>query len=199
MLSGVISARLNQNAVRRVMDLNRQHESAQTLFQKFSHVWTPAATRSQSQTAMALFSYRIGASSCGKKTSLRAPENGKNQFNSSLLNKDLPFFSSIPKFSGEDAFFMAHIAKSRRYLAFGIADGVGGWTQSGVDPGKFSHGLCRYMADKTTRPEDMEDLRPQKLLQYGYDQVQADPKIEAGGSTAVIATAAPNGDVEVAK
>lgn len=93
---------------------------------------------------------------------------------------------------------MAHIAKSNRYVAFGIADGVGGWTESGVDPGEFSHGLCKYMADKTYRPTEMDDLRPQKLLQHGYDMVQENAKIEAGGSTACIAAVQPNGTVEVA-
>lgn len=94
---------------------------------------------------------------------------------------------------------MAHIAKSNRYVAFGIADGVGGWTESGVDPGEFSHGLCKYMAEKTYRPTGMDDLRPQKLLQHGYDMVQENAKIEAGGSTACIAAVEPNGTVEVAK
>ena len=94
---------------------------------------------------------------------------------------------------------MSHIAKSPRYVAFGIADGVGGWTQSGVDPGEFSHGLCRYMAEKTARPDKVDDLRPQRLLQWGYDRVQADKEIEAGGSTACIAAIQPNGSLEVAK
>lgn len=203
MLSGVISARLNQNAlrpVRRVMDPKTQHENAQSLLQRFSYLWAPAATRWQSQAAPAApFSYRLGASSCSKKSSLRPPDNGKTLFNSSLLHRDPSFFTSVARHSGEDAFFMAHIAKSNRYVAFGIADGVGGWTESGVDPGKFSHGLCRYMADKTSRPEQVDDLRPQKLLQHGYDQVHADSKIEAGGSTACIAAIEPDGSVEIAK
>lgn len=115
------------------------------------------------------------------------------------MNRDVPFFTSIPSYSGEDAFFMSHIARSNRYVLFGIADGVGGWTESGIDPGEFSHGLCGYMANATARPEAVDDLRPQKLLQYGYDRVQADPKIEAGGSTACVAAIQPNGTLEVAK
>lgn len=94
---------------------------------------------------------------------------------------------------------MSHIAQSNRYVAFGIADGVGGWTESGIDPGKFSHGLCEYMAEETYRPESPDDLRPQRLLQHGYDRVQENPKIEAGGSTACIAAMQPNGTAEVAK
>jgi len=94
---------------------------------------------------------------------------------------------------------MAHIAQSNRYVAFGIADGVGGWSDSGVDPGKFSHGLCKYMAEKTYRPTHADDLRPLKLLQHGYDEVSKDTKIDAGGSTACIAAIQPNGSLEVAK
>lgn len=199
MLSGPLSTRLSQNATRRIMDPSRQPGRAQNIF---SQLWPQASVRWQSQSQSPTpspFSYRLGASSCSKKSNLRPPENGKTQFNSSLLARDPSCFTSLPRHSGEDAFFMSHIAKSNRYVAFGIADGVGGWTESGIDPGKFSHGLCEYMAEKTYRPESPDDLRPQRLLQHGYDRVQENPKIEAGGSTACIAAMQPNGTAEVAK
>lgn len=94
---------------------------------------------------------------------------------------------------------MTQVATSKRFVAFGIADGVGGWADSGVDPGKFSHGLCEYMAERTTRPDQFDDLKPQNLLQYAHDRVLANPKIEAGGSTACVAAMLPNGTAEVAK
>ncbi|KAL1297580.1 hypothetical protein AAFC00_006143 [Neodothiora populina] len=177
------------------MEQTRPQVTANSILNR---IWAQGTARWHSHSSMAPFSYRLGASSCSKKTSLRPAENGKTLFNNSLLDRDPSFFTSLPRHSGEDAFFMAHIAKSNRYVAFGIADGVGGWADSGVDPGEFSHGLCKYMAEKTYRPESADDLRPQKLLQHGYDLVQANQKIAAGGSTACIAAMQPNGSVEVA-
>jgi len=107
-------------------------------------------------------------------------------------------FSSIQKFSGEDAFFLSHIARSNRHVVLGVADGVGGWQDQGINPGLFSHGLCRYMANATTRPEKETDLKPLNVLQKGYDQVKADKQVVAGGSTATVATAQPDGRLEVA-
>ena len=202
MLSGALTARSPQNVMGRVLLASSgQHDSSQTsLHQRFNHLWSPSKMRWSSQSsASPPFSYRLGASSCGKKSRLQPQENGKTQFNTSLLSGNPSFFTSTPRFSGEDAFFMAHIAQSNRYVAFGIADGVGGWSDSGVDPGKFSHGLCKYMAEKTYRPTHADDLRPLKLLQHGYDEVSKDTKIDAGGSTACIAAIQPNGSLEVAK
>lgn len=94
---------------------------------------------------------------------------------------------------------MAQIARSNRYVVFGVADGVGGWRDSGIDPGKYSHGLCKYMATKTHRPESERDLKPRQLLQYAYDMVTKDRSIQAGGCTACIGAIEPNGAMEVAK
>lgn len=52
---------------------------------------------------------------------------------------------SIPhpeKKRGEDAYFFSGLLYEDIYylldFAFGVADGVGGWRQHGVDPGEFS-------------------------------------------------------------
>lgn len=84
-------------------------------------------------------------------------------------------------------------------VAFAVADGVGGWTESRVDPADFSHGLCGYMAQTALAWDESTDkLRPKQLLQAGYDQVVADPAIKAGGSTASVGVALPDGRVELA-
>lgn len=84
-------------------------------------------------------------------------------------------------------------------VAFAVADGVGGWTESRVDPADFSHGLCGYMAETALAWDAPADkLRPKQLLQTGYDQVVADPAIKAGGSTASVGIALPDGRVELA-
>lgn len=105
--------------------------------------------------------------------------------------------------SGEDAFFVSQVGTSRQAqteaVAFAVADGVGGWAESRVDPADFSHGLCGAMAKSALSwDESVEQLRPKQLLQEGYDQVVADPSIKAGGSTASVGIALPDGRVELA-
>lgn len=108
--------------------------------------------------------------------------------------------------SGEDAFFVSRIGSrvsghpdAGDAVAFAVADGVGGWTESRVDPADFSHGLCGYMAQSALAWDSPADkLRPKQLLQAGYDQVVDDPTIKAGGSTASVGVALPDGRVELA-
>ena len=152
----------------------------------------------RSQSTHAPFTYRLGASSSGKGSPV-APPSDNNMFPQSLLDRDEPYFASVDKFSGEDAFFMAKIARSDRHVVFGLADGVGGWRDSGIDPGRYSHGLCRYMATKTLRPDAERDLKPRNLLQYAYENVMSDRSIQAGGCTACIGAIDPSGALEVAK
>ncbi|KAJ5097600.1 hypothetical protein N7456_008321 [Penicillium angulare] len=110
--------------------------------------------------------------------------------------------------SGEDAFFVSRVGSHRQAeqyaegaeaVAFAVADGVGGWTESRVDPADFSHGICGHMADTALAwDESAEKLRPKQLLQSGYDLVKSDPSVKAGGSTASVGIALPDGRVELA-
>ncbi|KAI1376345.1 protein serine/threonine phosphatase 2C [Hypoxylon crocopeplum] len=100
--------------------------------------------------------------------------------------------------SGQDAFFISRVGDTNA-LAFGIADGVGGWEDSGVDPADFSHGFCDYMASaayehKLDTRESL--LTARSLMQRGYDDVCRD--VHAGGSTASVAIAGEDGTLEVA-
>ena len=103
--------------------------------------------------------------------------------------------------SGQDAFFVAAVGNGTTATAFGVADGVGGWEESGVDPALFSHGLCGYMENRAAqvRPGKDESWGPLRALQAGYDDVVKDPAIRAGGSTAVVAVGRNDGSLEVAK
>ena len=86
-------------------------------------------------------------------------------------------------------------------MAFGVADGVGGWSDSGIDSAHFSHGLCQRMIE-TAESLNMSSeplLGAQKLLQSGYDAVVADETIPGGGSTACVAIGRDDGNLEVAK
>ena len=102
--------------------------------------------------------------------------------------------------SGQDAFFISRIGKSGD-VAFGVADGVGGWADSGVDPADFSHGFCDYMAHTawTYLPGDKSPvLSARGLMQKGYEAIANDETVKAGGSTACIGIAKEDGSLEVA-
>lgn len=102
--------------------------------------------------------------------------------------------------SGQDALFFSQVGGSKTTV-FGVADGVGGWVESGLDPADFSHGLCEYMACAARSfPHgfNTSSLHPKDLLQVAYDEVTHDDSIEGGGSTACLAVAEPDGTLEVA-
>ncbi|KAF3001230.1 hypothetical protein E8E13_002399 [Curvularia kusanoi] len=102
--------------------------------------------------------------------------------------------------SGQDALFYSQVGDTKT-ATFGVADGVGGWVESGLDPADFSHGLCEYMtcaARSFPHGFNTSTLHPKELLQVAYDEVTEDDTIEGGGSTACLAVAEPNGNVEVA-
>lgn len=106
--------------------------------------------------------------------------------------------------SGEDAWFVSKIghAVDPGTAAFAVADGVGGWSESRVDPADFSHALCRYMAGSAVSwPSEKSGagtLRAKNLLQMGYDRVVNDGSVRAGGSTASVGVASDDGHVELA-
>lgn len=181
-----------------------------------------ARTNSSQQSRI---SYRVAVSSSGKGKRFHPLKNAYN-FDPAAdvlgVSKDknpVARRRSRPD-SGEDAFFVSRIGHASgpptprdkphsdaaaaadadsEAVAFAVADGVGGWTESRVDPADFSHGLCAYMAQSAlswTQPAN--ELRPKNLLQAGYDAIVADPAVKAGGSTASVGIALPDGRVELA-
>ncbi|KAI1864293.1 hypothetical protein JX265_008664 [Neoarthrinium moseri] len=101
--------------------------------------------------------------------------------------------------SGQDAFFIARVGDTNA-VALGVADGVGGWEESGVDPADFSHSFCDYMALAAYehKPGVSPLLKARALMQKGYDDVCSDKSIPAGGSTACVAIASEDGKLEIA-
>ncbi|KAI9798440.1 MAG: hypothetical protein M1833_004834 [Piccolia ochrophora] len=103
--------------------------------------------------------------------------------------------------SGQDAFFICGVGNGRE-VAFGVADGVGGWAESGIDPADFSHGLCEHMekcAVDFPQKEDSETLRARNLMEAGYQTLLHGKSVSGGGSTACVAVAGDTGTLEVAK
>jgi len=91
---------------------------------------------------------------------------------------------------GEDAIFVSP-------TALGVADGVGGWASSGVDPMRYPVKLMRHCleASKPTAHHDLPNPTPNPLivLQQAYGKCNG----TLGSSTASLATAAENGGVEI--
>jgi len=71
-------------------------------------------------------------------------------------------------------------------MVFGIADGVGGWNKSGVDPSLFAWDLMNSCKDVTEDLDDWPD--PKTILIDGYDMVVRKKEVKAGSSTACILT-----------
>ena len=103
--------------------------------------------------------------------------------------------------AGHDALFVANVRDSSD-VALGVADGVGGWTESNIDPAIFARSLCNNMA-KAASGTHIESpamrKNPVSLLEYGYKAVIQDPAVIGGGSTACLAVAGEDGNISVAK
>ncbi|KAI1075819.1 protein serine/threonine phosphatase 2C [Whalleya microplaca] len=151
--------------------------------------------------SMRKFTYHAAASFSAKNKRFDPATNvfHFNPYNRIQTQKKRP--KSKRPASGQDAFFISRVNDTSA-LAFGIADGVGGWEDSGVDPADFSHSFCDYMASAAYehKPDaaDSRHFTARTLMQRGYDDVCQDRTIHAGGSTACIAIANEDGVLEVA-
>lgn len=95
---------------------------------------------------------------------------------------------------------MSRAGKSSN-VVFGIADGVGGWADQGIDSANFSHGLCQEMAKVAgeLHSSETKDLSPQFILSNAYQEIVREGKVDGGGSTACVATGDEEGNLKVAK
>ncbi|KAL4067619.1 phosphatase 2C-like domain-containing protein [Scleroderma citrinum] len=111
--------------------------------------------------------------------------------------------NNLSKDAGEDFFYVTDM-RSGSGVALGVADGVGGWVDSGVDPSLFAQSLMyhahRYSRDSWagepetdptqdqgdhTRVEGLE-LTPYQCLDFAYHDVLRDKLVKAGSSTACL-------------
>lgn len=148
------------------------------------------------------FTYRLAAASSPKRAPPRPNKHGENFWNyaSTHANPSPPYLRSTKAESGEDAFFATTVGQSEHDVAFGVADGVGGWQDQGVDPSEYSQALCGLMAGSANIYEGQEETpcKPQALLQQAYDAVMANPRIHAGGCTASLGVMNATGSIETA-
>jgi len=83
---------------------------------------------------------------------------------------------------GEDAF---HVTSGRGALTLGVADGVGGWQDQGVDAGLMSHRLMQLVGEESASLTNVNTL-PLDVLNRAYERVKADRSVQAGSTTACI-------------
>lgn len=155
----------------------------------------PPNRASYSSSSPSNVTYRIGAAFVGKGRTFTVQQN-VFAFEPTRQTPNKPPFTGRPA-SGQDAFFVSSVGNGES-TAFGLADGVGGWAESGIDPSDFSHGLCHYMAHDAIEFEEGR-LGARQLLERGFHDVVADEDITGGGSTACVAVGDSQGYLEVAK
>lgn len=79
--------------------------------------------------------------------------------------------------TGEDNYVMAHM---RDKVLVGVADGVGGWINHGVDCSAMSRGMCENLED-CFKKDSSANVRD--LLQRAYDRILSEKIVEAGSTT----------------
>ncbi|SAM06533.1 hypothetical protein [Absidia glauca] len=84
--------------------------------------------------------------------------------------------------AGEDAFYQTLTPTG---LSIGVADGVGGWADVGVDPALFSWTLMNNAA-AAAAAKDETSLDAHDILDVAFHQLRQGGKVQAGSSTACI-------------
>lgn len=155
------------------------------------------------------FSYSLAASYCGKQFKFK-PGSHYLSFDPTFSQQwlggkpiELGFLKGKRVPSGQDSCFISPIGATGS-AAFGVADGVGGWIDQGIDSAAFSHGLCIQMNEicrrfKSKTESSWNGELPRDLLRNAYDEVIEDENIKGGGSTACLGIANRGGNLQVAK
>ncbi|KAJ7219268.1 phosphatase 2C-like domain-containing protein [Mycena pura] len=96
--------------------------------------------------------------------------------------------------TGEDFLFYTN-ARQNSGMFLGVADGVGSWSDRGIDPSIFSQALMYYAhehcqngkaGEPTSGTSQEKEMTPLECMQLAYDDVLADDFVEAGSSTACL-------------
>ncbi|KAF9227935.1 protein serine/threonine phosphatase 2C [Gyrodon lividus] len=111
--------------------------------------------------------------------------------------------SSAGKDAGEDFFYHTEM-RNGSGVALGVADGVGGWVDSGVDPSLFAQTLMyhayRYSRDSWAGEPEIDptqdyevrervegwEMTPYECLELAYHGVLREKLVQAGSSTACL-------------
>ncbi|RLV90343.1 Protein phosphatase 2C 7 mitochondrial [Spathaspora sp. JA1] len=97
--------------------------------------------------------------------------------------------------TGEDNLFVSKLTEDG-YLAVGVADGVGGWSEAGYDSSAISRELCCSI--RSHFENNNQDKSPKQLLSVAFKEITESPKVEIGGTTACIGILSPDKQLQVA-
>ncbi|KAF7338300.1 Protein phosphatase [Mycena venus] len=110
-----------------------------------------------------------------------------------------------PRSAGED-FFLCTNMRHNSGVSLGVADGVGGWIEQGIDCSMFSQALMYYahrhfengwagepeidptIETASNAPPEGVEMAPSTALQLAYQDVLKDKSVEAGSSTGCLLT-----------
>lgn len=117
----------------------------------------------------------------------------KNRTETNKFKKSKPS-PALASPSGEDNLFVSKQVHDG-YLAVGVADGVGGWSEAGYDSSAISRELCLLMKNifETSTPS-----LPKQLLQEAFSEISSSDKVEIGGTTACLGILTPDKRLQVA-
>jgi len=155
------------------------------------------------------FKFHIGASFAGKPdhpSRLSALQNKEGFAKDSIIGKwrddTLKRKRTVKSTSAGEDFFFVQEMKNGSGVSFGVADGVGAWVQSGIDPSLFSQALCyhaqRYsknawsgepeteLGDYYEEPVEGWELTPQECIELSHGGVLRERGVPAGSSTVCI-------------
>ncbi|GAC96691.1 protein phosphatase 2C [Pseudozyma hubeiensis SY62] len=91
--------------------------------------------------------------------------------------------------AGEDSLMCTSMGMAGD-VAIGVADGVGGWTENGIDPSLFSQALMFYASRSASQASTDPSTggAPNQILSEAFEHVLKEPLVVAGSATACILT-----------
>lgn len=99
--------------------------------------------------------------------------------------------------TGEDNLFVTDVDNGG-FLALGVADGVGGWSEAGYDSSAISRELCYEMKVQFESAPDKHSISPKEMLESAFAKVLESPRVEIGGTTACLGILTPEKKLVVA-
>lgn len=99
--------------------------------------------------------------------------------------------------TGEDNLFVSKECKDG-YIAVGVADGVGGWSEAGYDSSAISRELCASIRTHFETADSYDNISAKDLLTKGVNEIMNSPKVEIGGTTACFGILTPDKKLKVA-
>ncbi|KOS16059.1 protein serine threonine phosphatase 2c [Malassezia pachydermatis] len=85
--------------------------------------------------------------------------------------------------AGEDALMISKSLDNTSVM-MGVADGVGGWSESGIDSSHYSNALLHYATKYAEKHATFPT--PKAVLEHAFEQVAQNPDVVAGSSTACL-------------